>query len=110
MYEPHETPEASINQSDARVFRELLLAMSADMHGVQTSTWHAKRSCLRITELERRASIPPGPTPLADLIGVIEVAVSRAIAIVNDGLDGGILALREIGDVVPEIDGRSLAN
>ena len=100
--------ESHINDSDARVFRELLLLVCADIHEVLSSIKHAKRSCLRGVELEKRAGIFIEQTPIIDLLDVISSAATQALAHVDLGLDAGIMVLRELGssdgapgDVIP---------
>lgn len=93
-----------MNQSDARVFRELLLIVSADLHDIHASVRHARRLCLRGLELERRAGVFIKETPMIDLLGVIDSAIDRALALTRLGLDSGILVMREVGDCTSELE------
>ena len=82
-----------LSNPDARVMRELLLVMFSDMHDVRGAVNHARRSCERGIQLERRAGRVNQETPMLDLLAVIECATTRAIELV--GL--GILLMREYG-------------
>ena len=86
-----------ISNPDARVLRELLLVVFSDMHDIRGAVSHAWRSCERGIQLERRAGRVNPETPMLDLLAVIECATTRAIELVDLGLDEGILLMREYG-------------
>ena len=86
-----------LSNPDARVMRELLLVMFSDMHDIRGAVNHARRSCERGIQLERRAGRVNQETPMLDLLAVIECATTRAIELVGLGLDEGILLMREYG-------------
>ena len=94
-----ERQTGSINASDARVFREIFLWVSADVDAAGHNVQHARRGMVRVRELARRAGIPAEQTPITDLLDVAATAVARAKRLVNIALDAGILEMRNV-DVI----------
>jgi hypothetical protein len=94
-----EEPPDSINASDARVFRELLLQIHGDINRALSDVAHAKRTTARMRELGHRAGIGSPRRPITDMLEVAEVALDRAALLVDLGLDAGIMFMREVSEL-----------
>jgi hypothetical protein len=92
-----------MNQSDARVFRELLLSVSVDIHSATSNVEHAKRSCRRLRELAERDGIDSEETPITDALNVAILAMDRALRLVGMGIDAGVLVMRDVSDLSVEM-------
>jgi hypothetical protein len=93
----------STSQSNARVFRELLLSTSIDIQTATSNLEHAKRTCVRMRELAVRGGITSEETPITDALSVAIYSMGKAMRLVNLGIEAGVLVMRDVADLSVEM-------
>jgi hypothetical protein len=100
---PHSN-DAMINSPHAMVLRELSLSIVADLHDMQSSVRHVRRSCARASQMFDALGIGIEETPVRDNLAVAEAAILKCQAIVEFGLDSGLAMMATASASASDLD------